>query len=366
MTSIPLISIIIPVYNVEQYLPQCLDSILSQSYKDFEVILINDGSTDNCGEICDQYAKRDKRIKVIQQKNSGVSSARNKGLQEGKGHFFTFIDADDYINPHYITNLISNKDEDLVIGGLFFLNTGFKNRIKSEIYKNEQIADFIRKHISGLYFTSPCAKLYKRSIIKRCLIRFDEKMRIAEDLDFNLQYLKHCKWIRINPTNDYIYRDPIITSDKKYNLRYDELVYTLDRCNIRYNEIDHIFNVSSNRISLKAIVAHYPIINIISLGSDDEYYELCHKYLNLNTRKDFYSDIVCSPINRLINTIIKDYTVKQYQESRMLMYKLSELYGGTIHSLQHPRLFYKLLYYSIRKRFFYISTCLLKLYSVFR
>ena len=95
----PKISIIVPIYNMEQYLERCVDSILSQTYKNFEVILVNDGSTDNSGNICDDYAKKDQRIKVIHKKNGGISSARNAGIKLSKGQWLLFIDRDDCVKP---------------------------------------------------------------------------------------------------------------------------------------------------------------------------------------------------------------------------------------------------------------------------
>ena len=95
----PKISIIVPIYNMEQYLERCVDSILSQTYKDFEVILVNDGSTDNSDIICDDYAKKDQRIKVIHKRNGGLSSARNAGIKLSKGQWLLFIDSDDCVKP---------------------------------------------------------------------------------------------------------------------------------------------------------------------------------------------------------------------------------------------------------------------------
>lgn len=101
MTERPLISVIVPIYQVEKYLEQCLDSILNQTYRQLEIILVDDGSPDRCGEICDRYASRDSRIKVIHQTNQGLSAARNAGMDIATGEYISFIDSDDYINPHF-------------------------------------------------------------------------------------------------------------------------------------------------------------------------------------------------------------------------------------------------------------------------
>ena len=105
----PKISVIVPVYNVEKYLPRCIDSILSQTFKDFELLLIDDGSPDNCGKICDEYAAKDRRVRVFHKPNGGVSSARNLGLDKACGEWITFIDSDDYVAVDYLEELVSFK-----------------------------------------------------------------------------------------------------------------------------------------------------------------------------------------------------------------------------------------------------------------
>lgn len=113
----PLISIIVPVYNVDAYLKQCIDSILNQKYENFELLLVDDGSTDKSGDICDVYGKRDKRVRVFHKKNGGVSSARNVGLDNAKGDWIAFVDSDDIVTPSYLSGLYSDvkSDVDLVI-----------------------------------------------------------------------------------------------------------------------------------------------------------------------------------------------------------------------------------------------------------
>lgn len=121
----PIISIIIPVYNVEKYLKRCIDSILNQTFKEFELILVNDGSTDNCGKICNMYKRKDKRISVIHKKNSGLSSARNVGLDLAKGKYIAFVDSDDYINKNMYEILYSNlikTDADISICNFQYVN----------------------------------------------------------------------------------------------------------------------------------------------------------------------------------------------------------------------------------------------------
>ena len=119
-----MISIIIPVYNTAQYLDQCLESVLVQSYTDWECIVVDDGSTDNSGEICDKWGKRDSRFVILHQKNQGVSAARNKGLERCKGEYICFIDSDDWVEPTYLSHLYdgmkNNEGVDMVVSGFIF------------------------------------------------------------------------------------------------------------------------------------------------------------------------------------------------------------------------------------------------------
>ena len=112
-----MISIIVPIYNREKYLSECIDSILVQSYSDFEVLLIDDGSTDRSGEICDEYAQKDARIRVFHKENGGVSSARNVGLDNATGEWIAFVDSDDWVGEKYLESFSGHLDADLVIGG---------------------------------------------------------------------------------------------------------------------------------------------------------------------------------------------------------------------------------------------------------
>lgn len=121
-----LVSVVVPVYNVEGYIARCIESILAQTHRNLELILVNDGSADQSGAICDAYAERDGRITVIHQKNAGVSKARNVGIECAKGEYLFFVDSDDWVEPNHIENLLPIGDEDCVYGGRkFFVNGQF-------------------------------------------------------------------------------------------------------------------------------------------------------------------------------------------------------------------------------------------------
>ena len=180
----PIFSIIVPVYNTEQFLDKCVSSILAQTYNDFELILVDDGSPDSCPQICDKYARSDSRIKVLHKKNGGVSSARNLGISVARGTYIWFIDSDDYIEPFSLQRLFevqNSYNAELYV---------FNNRSVCEL-STENINDFFRKY----YFTyalgfEPWNKLYKRDVIIENHLQFDTQEKIGEDLLFNINYYK--------------------------------------------------------------------------------------------------------------------------------------------------------------------------------
>lgn len=179
----PKISIIVPVYKVEKYITQCLDSIITQTFSDWECILIDDGSPDNSGKICDEYATKDSRLIVIHQENAGVSAARNSGLDIAKGEYITFIDSDDWVEPDYLTTLydiLLEKKCDIVIVGIRKIINLSK---KKEILPKRGFLDIPNDliHISN----GVLAKLYKKELILKNKILFPTNIVIAEDLLFN-------------------------------------------------------------------------------------------------------------------------------------------------------------------------------------
>ena len=196
MTERPLISVIVPIYGVEKYLEQCLDSILNQTYRQLEIILIDDGSPDRCGEICDRYASQDSRIQVIHQSNQGLSAARNAGMDMATGEYISFIDSDDYIAPHFYEKLLAGfkehpeakvtacrvfKNED---GEISPLNSKWDHQYPT-IYSSRWCQDAIL----GKTYVNVWNKLYQAELLKE--IRFREG-RIVEDVLFMYDFLPIC------------------------------------------------------------------------------------------------------------------------------------------------------------------------------
>ena len=170
------ISIIIPVYNTEQYLPRCIDSILSQSFTDYELLLIDDGSTDGSNALCDAYAEKDNRIRVFHKENGGVSSARNLGLKEAKGEWICFVDSDDELQPAGLQTMVDgiSNEVDMVMAGIID-----QNKALLMMYPSADMP----------YMGYPWGKLYKRNLVLERNISFNEHIRIKEDTLFVVEYL---------------------------------------------------------------------------------------------------------------------------------------------------------------------------------
>jgi glycosyltransferase involved in cell wall biosynthesis len=194
----PSLSIIVPVYNVEQYIHGAIDSILAQTYTDFELILVDDGSTDSSGEICNEFAKKDPRIIVIHQKNGGVSSARNAGIDCSQGEYIGFVDPDDIIDPSMYESLVgalirheaemviciyrifNEKDHNFITPGIL---KPANRVIDQEVIGNEMMPKILVNNTLSL---DPCVnKVYKKSIIDQHQLRFDEQRDYGEDARFN-------------------------------------------------------------------------------------------------------------------------------------------------------------------------------------
>lgn len=202
------ISVIVPIYNAEKHLNRCLDSIINQSFSDFELILINDGSDDDSGKICEIYAKKDKRIRVVHKKNEGVSSARNLGIDIALGEYITFIDSDDWIEQDFFKESMKyikkNKISILITGFVFENNKKSFNIFSGkndEIFSKEeaQMEFFKQDKFSWTVYD----KFYERTIIKA--FKFDKKIKIGEDMLFFWEILNSVEKIGYLPLYQYHY-----------------------------------------------------------------------------------------------------------------------------------------------------------------
>lgn len=216
------ISIIIPVYNAAKYLDVCITSILDQSYLNLEVLVINDGSKDDSGNICDGYAAKDDRVKVFHKPNGGVSKARNLGLDHATGDWITFVDSDDYIEKDLVKCFVDNLEigSDLYLQGVII----HKGNLRKAHYRYQDILtknldDFLTQFNIHPHLASPWGKLFNRNIIEINNIRFDQSVSYGEDTLFNLEYISYCRKVTLlkSENYNYIHKD---TGLSKVQLRY--------------------------------------------------------------------------------------------------------------------------------------------------
>lgn len=213
--AIPKVSIIVPVYNTEKYLKQCIDSIISQTLKDIEIIIIDDGSAQECASFCDELAKSDSRIQVIHKENGGLGFARNSGINAAHGEYIGFVDSDDYIKPMMYETLYTSAvktDADLAISGICFVGGNTFSQSGDYIEKNcfEKDTVFEKGDIKNLllgvvgalpqesddsrYGVSVCKNIFKRSLLSEKNIEFfSERKFISEDTLFMVDFIKHAK-----------------------------------------------------------------------------------------------------------------------------------------------------------------------------
>jgi len=208
----PLVSIIIPVYNAEATIRRCVDSVLNQGFKDFELLLVDDGSVDSSGQICEEYRKADSRVHVIHKENSGVSDTRNLALNMAKGRYIQFLDSDDWITPDATSLLVRAIEEngcDMVIAD-FYRVAGDRASHKGDIEKGgvlslEEFAGFMMESPADFYYGVLWNKLFKREIIETYGLRMDKSISWCEDFMFNLEYIRHTKTIYVLRVPVYYY-----------------------------------------------------------------------------------------------------------------------------------------------------------------
>lgn len=273
MNQLPLISVIVPVYNVEKYLYRCVDSIRNQTYQNLEIILVDDGSTDNSSILCDEIAKIDIRIKIIHKKNGGLSSARNKGIAVSTGDYIGFVDSDDWIMAdmyEYLLCLMNSRNSEIAQINIkkvpdFTMNV-HEDKEKVNVLTGKEILQhyMTMSTATGLY--SVCSCLFRRELLNGLAFR---EGKINEDIDFKYKALQMCRvYVESNCIKYFYFKSAgsITTSglrQKDFDL-YDaaEELYQLT-CNEEYGTIRFLGEVKKRRtaFSLLSRIAYYGILD---------------------------------------------------------------------------------------------------------
>lgn len=332
----PKISIIVPIYNVDQYIRQCINSILTQTLKDFELILVNDGSTDMSGDICDEYEAKDNRIHVVHKQNGGVSSARNRGIDIAKGDYIGFVDPDDTIEPTMYSELfvaIKQFQADIVICPIRIINlrnntttiTPIWNKQNGLIDKNTIEKDIIPSIIDNNSYSivSSVNKLYKKSLFSTDeLIRFDENKNHSEDARLNFQLItiiNSLVYIKSPLYNYYIRKRDSLTNIFKPDLHeiiLDNKNFLINLCR-EYNMEDKIANVRDYFTGVTLNHMHKVIMNN-DLTKHDKYNVL----KSIMENDEFVSDISIYNCPSPFYKILKILCIKRRTKAFMKLIRL--------------------------------------------
>lgn len=240
MIYLPKISVIVPIYKAEKYLRRCINSVLAQTNEKWELILVDDGSPDNCGKICDEYALKDSRIRVFHKENGGVSSARNMGLDNACGEWITFLDADDYISIDYL-NCIKISNCDIILGCSKIImqdaSTTTLEKLSPVYIENiGQLKKFLQENLVVGLMRVPWGKLIKRNIIGN--IRFAIGQNIGEDTLFMLQIFQNVQSLSIDNSRIYYWQKDIMDDKYKYRLTPENAIKFVGNIYTAYRVLD--------------------------------------------------------------------------------------------------------------------------------
>ena len=217
-------SIIVPVYNAEKTLERCVDSIISQPFSDYEIILVNDGSKDGSLTLCKKYAENNDNIFYVDKENGGASSARNVGIDVANGEYILFVDSDDYVDENYfdVIDKCAGKADLSVFTFSWVRKSGIQKRVMPDnLVNTDDFFEQVRLLILTRAINSPCAKVFKRQIIDEYCIRFDEGMPVAEDFVFATEYILKCQSVYVDNASVYYYdvtNDDSLVRKKKEGL----------------------------------------------------------------------------------------------------------------------------------------------------
>ena len=344
----PTVSIIVPVYNVNEYIDACIASIVHQTYSDFEIIIVNDGSTDGSGNLCDQWASRDRRIKVLHKPNGGLSDARNVGLYHATGKYICFVDGDDSIEPHLLETVLPHMEQgaDLVRFRYEFQGTSQKATFPTvpdtfHFRSQKDICQFLLQYYLTYKINYEIwSGIYRADIIRSHTIRFVDNKRIfSEDICFFLYYIVHCTTVKVLHQKLYHYtiRDNSIMSHDRSSLN-------VGRISVLGETVYNYYTTIQTKDLLKAFPAIYFLLIDIQVSM----------YLHNNPTMDMLSlrkPIVDAIPNRIffIQQMLPIYRMRKYLNyaytTPLVQWeKISTAYYYLVGSKFLYRLFNKLIY----------------------
>ncbi|WP_195929946.1 glycosyltransferase family 2 protein [Clostridium sp. 1001270J_160509_D11] len=335
------ISVVIPVYNKEMYLDKTLKCILNQSYKNFEVIIVNDGSTDNTKKICDEYAKKDSRISVYHIENGGVSNARNTGLKYATGEYIQFIDADDCINKDvfktYIEILEKEKydiiftsynkvdHEDKILKVVDLEYRGLK-------YKKDILENFVKKQVDTGYYGWISNKLIKTDIVIKNKIKFDTNISLAEDLDFYLDVYRYSDKYYFSEIRSFNYLQEAQNSSMILYDNLDYYIQLLINLKIKYFIDDEGYYIDDNKSIIDQRIVNYIYYIVFYTKLDKN--NIKNKVLKIHKDKEIHDNLNMKFKISFENLIVYLVINNKYKLVYRLLYireKIRQLVRGKIH-----------------------------------
>lgn len=302
MNKNPKISVIVPVYNVEKYLHRCVDSILTQTFTDFELILVDDGSTDNSGKICDWYASKDLRVQVVHKQNEGVSIARNIGIDLAKGKWTSFVDADDWVEQNYCEVLLKEiEDNDLLYWGTI---EEYEDRGKTIYYPNNICVEGRERIESAIlylkqnnqkyeYFGFTWNKLFRTEIIKNHHIRFIKGLTLREDELFTTEYCRYIRTLKVLDSALYHYR--VTSSGLTFRIKSSE-EYVIFSQSLN-NEITYIQSQKWKDYEYNRVIMGW----IQAIGQMSKFRKQIQQ---MKIIKKYYSSVPCTSWNKRIQLLV--------------------------------------------------------------
>lgn len=328
MSENALISVIVPVYNVEKYIDKCVESIRKQTYKNIEIILVDDESPDNCPQICDNYAQIDNRIRVIHKKNAGLGFARNSGLDIARGEFVAFVDSDDYLDLNRfesMINLIKRSNADVCLEGMCREDNGkidiISNVFAGKCFEGEEISNILLPALIGAdqfdknyVGVSVCRGLYRRSIIEKKGTRFEsERLWASEDMLFNLGLYKYVNKAVMSKDSGYYYR-----------LNEGSLTHTADNTIIdKYDQLYNRVVEDSNEFS-----SSDEIIKRIQLTYVFDYKAVMKEFANQLSRKESIKLFKSITQRNLFSKVVNNYSTKDLPIKKRLFFFAARRHMG--------------------------------------
>lgn len=339
-------SIIIPIYNAERYLRDCIDSILNQKFQEFELILVNDGSTDNSGFICDEYAQMNSKVKVFHLENGGVSKARNFGIEHAQGEYIQFVDADDCITEDCGVCFLESANKsnpDMIIGNSRIYDTN--NNVleildigNSGEYTPKQLLDGITFSLKAQYLHYVWNKWYRADIIRKYNIKFDTSVNLGEDFLFNCRFMRYCNSIALTQKEIYNYYWRINQSLTK-KFRYNELERRRIMDGAFIELYQHLGLIESQSVFLRSAIGFITLSSLESVGYKDCKLSFLQKinFLNSFFKSEYYDYLLSLSLKDRHSLWVKAELLLAKQKCAiglLLVFVLKNIYLNSKHLLQ--------------------------------